>query len=505
MKIKKILLILFVLAELQPSLFSQSQYFCKERLSETINSYQPTIVPVLTIDGKYLFVSRKLHPDNIGSVYDNDDIWISERANNYSFSELRNLGIPVNTIESNVLFSVTPSSKALIHSSKPNNQQLFYFASIDDSIITNIEAINITNYYNKSENYFANLSANENILFLALQRDDSYGDMDLYISFFNKDKNSFSEPKNLGTRINTSKIETSPFLAYDNRTLYFSSNRNDGLGGLDLYFTRRLDDTWLNWSEPVNLGMRINSNFDDKSIYLTALSDSALIVSSDSNELRPGIYYVCLPKELKPQPYSIVCGNIYLNKTGNPFRNQISLEVTNKQTKERFTTASLFAKPYYYITLPNEYEYVIEYFSEGKKMGSFNVNQQNKKEIAFVNKDLIVKEEVKSEIKTIDKTIIYFDLDLAEIKEKDIETLFQLVKKSKNLSNFKLKITGHTDSIGTENHNEELSKQRALKVKNFLVSNGINPKSIVVEWKAAKEPISAKDEENRRVEIEFVK
>ena len=127
------------------------------------------------------------------------------------------------------------------------------------------------------------------------------------------------------------------------------------------------------------------------------------------------------------------------------------------------------------------------------------------KEIAFINKDLIVKEEVKKEIKNIEKTIIYFNLNLADIKNKDLETLLQIVKKLSSLSNFKLKITGHTDSIGTEKHNEELSKQRALKVKNFFLSKGINPKSIEVDWKADKEPISAKDEENRRVEIELIK
>ena len=176
------------------------------------------------------------------------------------------------------------------------------------------------------------------MLFLAVQREDCLGDTDLYISFFDEKEKCFSEPKNLGPKINTSRIESAPFLAYDNRTLYFSSNRTGGLGGLDLYLTRRLDDSWLNWSEPINLGMRVNSNFDDKSIYLTALSDSALIVSSDSLELRHGIYYVCIPKELKPQPYTILCGNIYLNSVANPFKRQLNFSVTNKQTKEKFET-----------------------------------------------------------------------------------------------------------------------------------------------------------------------
>lgn len=505
MKIRKISLILLIFAEFHLSLFSQSNYYCKERLSETINSYQPTIVPVLTIDGEYLFVSRKLHPENQGSVYDNDDIWISKRFNSYSFSDLRNIGSPINSNESNVLFSITPSSKALIQSSNKENKNVFLLATLNDSLLINIESIDIINYYNKSENYFANLSADGKVLFLAVQRDDSIGDMDLYISFFNKDKNCFSEPKNLGAIINTGKIETSPFLAYDNRTLYFSSNRNDGLGGLDLYLTRRLDDSWFNWSEPVNLGMKINSNFDDKSIYLAAMSDTALIVSSDSIELRPGVYYVCLPKELQPNAYTILNGNVFLNSNGNPFNKQISFEITNKQTKEKFFSYSLLAKPYYYITLANEYEYLIEYFSAGKKLGSFVFNQLENNQISFVHKDLIVKEEQKTEAKTLNKTIIYFDFDIADINENDYEKLLQLVKQWNSHSKPKLIITGHTDSIGTEKHNEKLSKKRALKVKNFFVSNGIPSNSINVNWKADKEPISAKDEENRRVEIEFIK
>jgi hypothetical protein len=209
MKIRKISLILLIFAEFHLSLFSQSNYYCKERLSETINAYQPTIVPVLTIDGEYLFVSRKLHPENQGSVYDNDDIWISKRFNSYSFSDLRNIGSPINSNESNVLFSITPSSKALIQSSNKENKNVFLLATLNDSLLINIESIDIINYYNKSENYFANLSADGKVLFLAVQRDDSIGDMDFYISFLNKDKNCFSEPKNLGAIINTGKIETS--------------------------------------------------------------------------------------------------------------------------------------------------------------------------------------------------------------------------------------------------------------------------------------------------------
>lgn len=502
MKLKYILAFLSLLAGLQFNALSQANNFCKERISETINAYQPTIVPVLTIDGKYLFVSRKLHPDNQGGVYDNDDIWVSKRLNNYSFSELGNIGSPINNKESNVLFSINPSYRALVHSGNSGGKCPFYLAKLEDSLFVEIDSLNIINYYNQSENYFANLSADGKVLFLAVQREDCLGDTDLYISFFDEKEKCFSEPKNLGPKINTNRIESAPFLAYDNRTLYFSSNRIGGLGGLDLYLTRRLDDSWLNWSEPINLGMRVNSNFDDKSIYLTALSDSALIVSSDSLELRHGIYYVCIPKELKPQPYTILCGNIYLNSVANPFKRLLDFSVTNKHTKEKFETHSLLAKPYYYIALPNEYEYSIQYSVDGKTLGTFDINQTNEKEIAFKNKDLIVQIE-EEKIEKSKKLIIYFDFNKAKIKESELEKLSQFIKDYKNISNLKIKICGHTDSSGTYKRNEELSRERALIIKNYLSSRNFNTQEIEIDWKAAKEPISTKDEENRRVEVEI--
>ncbi len=84
------------------------------------------------------------------------------------------------------------------------------------------------------------------------------GDQDLYVSFYNDAHKSWSEPLNLGAQINTHLAETAPYLAADDKTLYFASDGYLGYGGFDLYVTRRLDDTWTNWSTPENLGMVIN-------------------------------------------------------------------------------------------------------------------------------------------------------------------------------------------------------------------------------------------------------
>ena len=97
---------------------------------------------------------------------------------------------------------------------------------------------------------------------MAIDRYDAYGGKDIYVIFLQRD-NKWTEPLNLGNDINTAHMEYSPYLAADNETLYFSSKGFSGYGGSDIYISRRLDNTWTNWTEPENLGPDINSIGDD--------------------------------------------------------------------------------------------------------------------------------------------------------------------------------------------------------------------------------------------------
>jgi OOP family OmpA-OmpF porin len=97
---------------------------------------------------------------------------------------------------------------------------------------------------------------------MAVEGDPTYGSRDLYVSFLLKD-GRWSEPLNLGEDINTALEETSPFLAADDKTLYFSSDGFTGYGKHDIFMSRRLDESWTRWSTPENLGPQINSPEDD--------------------------------------------------------------------------------------------------------------------------------------------------------------------------------------------------------------------------------------------------
>jgi len=115
---------------------------------------------------------------------------------------------------------------------------------------------------------------------------------DLFVSF--KKNGTWSAPKNLGKTINTNGFEISPFLSADEKTLFFASNGLNGVGDADIFFTKRLDDSWENWTAPKNLGNDVNtSGFD---AYFTIAPDlkTAYFCSGDNAESSSDIYSISL-------------------------------------------------------------------------------------------------------------------------------------------------------------------------------------------------------------------
>ena len=170
-------------------------------------------------------------------------------------------------------------------------------------------ALNIINdyNYNKKANYF--LTDNRQTLLMSVEREDSYGDRDLYVTFINRDS-TWSEPLNLGDVVNTAGEESAPFLASDDKTLYFSSNGFSGYGGNDVYVTKRLDDTWKNWSEPENLGPEINSPLEDLFFNIPVSSEFAYY-SRGVSENNMDIFRIKLPILRSPEPFVTVTRKDY--------------------------------------------------------------------------------------------------------------------------------------------------------------------------------------------------
>jgi len=129
------------------------------------------------------------------------------------------------------------------------------------------KTIHIKNDYNLSDHGNAYVSLSGGVIISAVERTESFGQRDLYISFWSNDQ--ATEPVNMGSVINSNLDESSPFLAGDKKTLYFASKGHHGYGGYDIYVSHRLDETWTKWSEPENLGPAVNGSMDEEFFTVT--------------------------------------------------------------------------------------------------------------------------------------------------------------------------------------------------------------------------------------------
>lgn len=474
----------------------------KQRLPQSINSYQPAIVPIVDFYDKYLYFDRKFYFENVGGIKDRDDIWFSKKIADNSWSIPQKMPIPINTPESDVLFFLSPDGNTALVSGvysgtqKSQGYSLIYKSNAGWS---EPQAMNIINYRNDSTVYSATLSADLQTLILSLANDKSIGGMDLFVSHYNKRDNSWSEPKSLGiTGINSINDEASPYLAPNNRTLYFASNRADGFGGMDLYVSERLDESWSNWSSPRNLGKLINTSKDENSLSLTPLGDRAYLVSYDTTAKQQGIYEVQLPLEYRPQNYAFVRGGIsqVLNNMTYPLEGSYRIAVGQPGSSDTL---------YYFTNLDNQFIIPLP------KAGQYSLQVISPNFDSYITDihiiDIITPKILESDIKVThrvqkspDALTIFFDYNASELLPAERTKLREFFVQLK-ITNYRLEVYAYTDTVGTDEYNLNLSAKRAESVKQYLTSLGISPDLIDVSAMGEKHRPNSSPELERRVEI----
>jgi hypothetical protein len=236
-------------------------------LNRAINSPYAELKPALTPDGNRLYFSRVFHPDNTLGQNDNEDIWYAERdkVSNVWSEPVRMSGV-LNNEGPNFINNVSMTGDTIIL----GNQYLKkgkMRAGLSYSVNMNGQwtaptPIHIQDDYNMSAHANSFVSLKSGVIISAIERAETYGKRDLYVSFWNG--TLATEPINMGSVINTDLEESSPYLSSDNKTLYFASKGHAGYGGYDIYVSTRLDESWTNWSEPRNLGPAVNGALNDE-------------------------------------------------------------------------------------------------------------------------------------------------------------------------------------------------------------------------------------------------
>ncbi len=486
-----------------------------ERLDDNVNSNASEYNPMLSPDGKILYFSRANHPENIGGVNDKEDIWYSELGADGKWSQAKNMGPEFNNAQPNFINSITaptPDGKTvvmLLGNKYLEKGKMVAGVSISNNVNgkwTKPKPLNIENDYNFNEkaNYF--LTNSRKALLMSVEREDSRGGRDLYVSFMKPDS-SWTEPLNLGDKINTAGEETAPFLASDDQTLYFSSNGFSGYGGSDVYMSKRLDDSYTNWSDPKNMGSDINSKGEDLFFHIPSTSDYAYY--SKGTEDNTDIYRAKLPFYNSPQPYVIVKGKLIDAKTGKPVGAKIIYERLS-DGKEMGIAQSNPETGEYEIRLPGGELYGVRAEAEGHISVNQNLDLRDFKtdgQVTFKDMSIAPIELAKLEPKvTIPLNNIFFDFDKFVLRPESFPELNRLAELLEEHPSINIEVSGHTDNVGTDEYNLRLSKNRAEKVTQYLLQKGITKERIKATSYGESRPVDTNAtkegrQKNRRVEF----
>ena len=483
-----------------------------EKLSETVNSIYNELKPLVTPDGKTLLFSRQYHPGNTGGEDDPEDIWFSQwDEEKGEWMEAVNMGRPLNTKGPNFISSITPDGNTVIitlGNRYTKNGKMKAGVSVSTrtsegwSKPVPFEIINAINMHQKAYYFLAN---NREVLIMSVEADPTFGSRDLYVSFL-LDDGRWSEPLNLGSDVNTVLEEASPFLAADDKTLYFSSEGYTGYGNHDIYVSRRLDDTWTSWSEPENLGPQINSPKDDAFFNIPPTGEYGYFARSFS-ENNSDIYRFELPKEHQPDAVVTVKGVVYDRKTNRPMQARIFYERL-PDGKEIGTIESDPLTGEYQIILPSgtRYGYLAE--AEGFIAINANIDLTDTEVYGELNKDLYLVPIEKGIIVRLNN--IFFDFDKFELKAESFPELKRTIELMDENANIKISVEGHTDNIGNNEYNISLSEKRAAAVVNYLVKGGISSDRLQSKGWGKSRPLVSNDDEidgreiNRRVELRIL-
>lgn len=288
--------------------------------------------PLLSADGHTMYFVRNNHPQNIGEE-DKADIWISYRDSTGAWGNSVNIGTPLNNDNDNKIVGINLSNEALYLTGDANNQ--VFYAKNKNRTWSFPRALDIKGISNNAAVLNCHVSLDEKYIIFALSNDSCVGKRDLFISE-KTNLDTWSAPRSLGALINTAGDEANVFLAADNKTLYFSSNGRDGLGGLDWYMSRRLDDTWLSWSLPKNLGVTINTPSDDLYFCINTELQECYGIRQNSSADSDIARYFLHDDSLLPAKTILVYGKVQL-QNGEPVQTIVEIQRLKKTEADNNT------------------------------------------------------------------------------------------------------------------------------------------------------------------------
>jgi outer membrane protein OmpA-like peptidoglycan-associated protein len=364
------------------------------------------------------------------------------------------------------------------------------------------------------------ISADGKTLFFTSERRSGVGGKDLWVSY-RQPNGRWSDPENVGAPVNTTDDEQSPFIHPDGQTLYFMSNGHPGMGGFDLYLSRRQPDG--KWGEPQNLGYPINTEGNEGALSVSLDGKTAYFatdilmkmegVSSFDNPQGKGttdIYSFELPEQNRPQPVTYVKARVSDSATGQ--RLVAKVEFIELQSGQVYASSLTEEDGEFLVTLPAGKDYALNvsrdkylFYSDNFALAQGGTpDEPFLLEIALTPISTGTGETAKA--KPVVLKNVFFETGSAELKKESLVELNRLKKLLEDNPSLKIQINGHTDNVGSEEANQKLSDGRAKAVYDFLIQNGIEMKRLKFKGFGESQPLASNDlpegrQQNRRTEF----
>lgn len=469
-----------------------------------INTPDAELFPSIAADGKHFYFTRRIHGQD-------EDFFFSIPDTCGGWQSARNMGSPPNTLEQESAQFISADGHYLFFQ-RCGNRTLsgwdqggcdLFMSYTADSVWSIAQSFGGTINTPGFEG-MPSLSSDNRELYFVSNRPGGYGGLDIWSSRF--DRGLWQMPRNLGPEINTPGDETAPFIYADNATLFFASTGWPGMGGSDLFVSHKTGDS--TWSPAENLGIPINSVFDETSLSLNAAGDTAYLASNrDSLASNFDLYQCPLPSRFKPLPVLSLKGYVYDSLTQQRL-NYSNIYITDSNTgKELYQVLSNRGDGSYTISLPVGHTYYLY---------TDRISYQSREDTVWCATDSAGTAIVKNfallpsdyQAPTHDSLVarVYFAKNKVELSDSTQAAIAQVMEAWKAIPNISIYVNGYTDNSGTPMLNEQLSFTRARLVGNFIMTQGWDENTIHSQgWGEANSLVDNDTEEhrdqNRRVEI----
>ncbi len=498
-------------------------------LGPAINTSDPEYFPTITVDGKTILFTRRIKDDRAqGPIKQQEDFYISHLKNN-AWTTAEPMPANINTVNNEGAPTIAADGRSLIFIACPDITGIEYGADRQgkgscDMFITKKIGSRWTNAMNlpgmaNTPNWETqpSLSSDGKTLYFirSIRGQAALKNSDIYCTTLQEDGN-WGPAVRLPNTINTPMEEESVLIHPDGKTLYFASKGHVGMGGSDLYMSRK--DAAGNWSIPVNLGYPINTSNDENSLMVSPDGEIAFFASDREGGFGDlDIYYFEMPEEMKPVKTLYFEGLVFDALTKRPVPGKFQL-IDVKTGQEVIRSEADQISGEFLVSLPVNQEYAVSVSYPGYSFFSKNFNLTVAEDQEAMHLDIPMVP-LGSEL-TVLLANVFFDLNKTELRTESFSELNKLKDLLQKNTTLKIEIGGHTDTRGDAIENQKLSEGRANSVRNFLIQQGIVADRLVAKGFGESQPIVSDDviaklktskeqekahQSNRRTEYKFLK